>query len=57
MNKASCLSLVSNAVLYWNTAKMSGIVDQFKANGEEISDEEVRLMEEILSVIKDKSER
>lgn len=39
MNKASCLSLVSNAVLYWNSVKMSGIVDQLKANGEKISDE------------------
>jgi TnpA family transposase len=38
MNKASCLSLVSNAVLYWNTVKMSWIVDQLKANGEDISD-------------------
>jgi len=38
MNKASCLSLVSNAVLYWNTIKMSRIVDQLKANGEDISD-------------------
>jgi len=39
MNKASCLSLISNAVLYWNTAKMSGIVDQLRKDGEEISDE------------------
>ena len=31
-------SLVSNAVLYWNTVKMSGIVNQLKANGEDISD-------------------
>lgn len=26
MNKASCLSLVSNAVLYWNTVKMTEII-------------------------------
>lgn len=39
MNKASCLSLASNAVLYWNTVKMEKIVKQLRANGEEISDE------------------
>ncbi|NQY73594.1 MAG: Tn3 family transposase, partial [Candidatus Margulisbacteria bacterium] len=36
-NKASCLSLVSNAVLYWNTIKISEIVDQLQKNGETIS--------------------
>lgn len=39
MNKVSCLSLVSNAVLYWNTIKMSEIVNQLRQNGESISDE------------------
>jgi TnpA family transposase len=39
MNKSSCLSLISNAVLYWNTVKMSEIVDQLRNDGEEISDE------------------
>ncbi len=39
MNKASCLSLVSNAVLYWNTVKMAEIVSELRANGEIISDE------------------
>ncbi len=39
MNKASCLSLISNAVLYWNTVKMSEIVDQLRRDGEKISDE------------------
>lgn len=39
MNKASCLSLVSNAVLYWNTVKLNGIITQLKDNGEVISDE------------------
>jgi hypothetical protein len=33
------------------------LIDQRLASGERISDEELRLMEEILSVIKDKSER
>jgi TnpA family transposase len=36
MNKASCLSLVSNAVLYWNTLKIADIVDQLRHQGEEI---------------------
>ncbi len=39
MNKTSCLSLVSNAVLYWNTIKMSEIITQLRENGEHISDE------------------
>lgn len=37
MNKASCLSLVSNAVLYWNTIKMTEIITQLRKNGEVIS--------------------
>jgi hypothetical protein len=36
MNKASCLSLVSNAILYWNTLKITDIVDQLRAQGEEV---------------------
>jgi len=27
MNKASCLSLMSNAILYWNTTRISNIID------------------------------
>ena len=34
MNKASCLSLLSNAVLVWNTVKIKEIVDRLEANGE-----------------------
>jgi TnpA family transposase len=36
MNKASCLSLVSNAILYWNTLKITDIVEQLRAQGEEV---------------------
>jgi TnpA family transposase len=36
MNKASCLSLVSNAILYWNTLKITDIVDSLQAQGEEV---------------------
>lgn len=39
MNKASCLSLVSNAVLYWNTIKINDIILQLRSHGEIISDE------------------
>ena len=36
MNKASCLSLVSNAILYWNTTKISSIVENLRQQGEDI---------------------
>ncbi len=39
MNKASCLSLVSNAILYWNTVKIGGIVEGLRARGEVVEDE------------------
>jgi TnpA family transposase len=39
MNKASCLSLVSNAILYWNTLKITDIVEQLRAQGEEVTPE------------------
>jgi len=38
MNKASRLSLVCNAILYWNTTKMGETVDDLRDQGEEISD-------------------
>jgi hypothetical protein len=38
-NKASCLSLVSNAILYWNTIKINDIVENLRAQGEEIDKE------------------
>lgn len=39
MNKASCLSLVSNAILYWNTLKITEIVDNLRTQGEDIDKE------------------
>ena len=39
MNKASCLSLVSNAILYWNTLKIDNIIQNLRHQGEEIDDE------------------
>jgi TnpA family transposase len=41
MNKATCLSLLSNAVLVWNTVHMTRIMQQLRANGETILDEEL----------------
>lgn len=39
MNKASALSLVSNAILYWNTSRISNIVEGLRENGEVIDDD------------------
>jgi TnpA family transposase len=41
MNKASCLSLLSNAVLVWNTIKIGNIVGQLRAAGEQIDDADI----------------
>ena len=38
MNKASCLSLVSNAILYWNTPKISEVIEKRKLLGETIEE-------------------
>jgi len=39
MNKSSALSLVSNAILYWNTSRISKIVDELRSQGEDIDNE------------------
>ncbi len=39
MNKASCLSLVSNAVLYYNTLHINNLVKDLRSRGEIIEDE------------------
>jgi len=41
MNKASCLSLLSNAVLVWNTVHIARIVDQLRAAGHEVRDQDL----------------
>jgi hypothetical protein len=41
MNKASCLSLLSNAVLVWNTLAITKIVTQLRADGEPVADEDL----------------
>ena len=39
MNKASCFSFVSNAILFWNTTKINDIVGGLKKQGENIDDQ------------------
>ena len=39
MNKASCLSLLSNAVLVWNTVHIARVVEQLRAAGYDLRDE------------------
>ena len=41
MNKASCLSLLSNAVLVWNTVHIARIVAQLRAAGHDVRDEDL----------------
>src|ERR1700757_212350 len=41
MNKASCLSLLSNAVLVWNTVRIAEIVSRLRVSGEEILDNDL----------------
>ena len=41
MNKASCLSLLSNAVLVWNTVHIARIVAQLRTAGHEVRDEDL----------------
>lgn len=41
MNKATCLSLLSNAVVVWNTVQMTRIIAQLRASGETITEEDL----------------
>ena len=41
MNKASCLSLLSNAVVLWNTLQIERIVSELRAGGTTIRDEDL----------------
>src|SRR5580704_5460380 len=41
MNKASCLSLVSNAILVWNTLQIARIVETLQQTGAPIADEDL----------------
>jgi TnpA family transposase len=48
MNKASCLSLLSNAVLVWNTVHIERIVAQLRAAGNIILDEDLARVSPLL---------
>jgi TnpA family transposase len=41
MNKASCLSLVSNAILVWNTLQIARIVETLRQAGTPVADEDL----------------
>jgi TnpA family transposase len=41
MNKATCLSLLSNAVVVWDTVHMAKVVERLRARGETVSDEDL----------------
>jgi TnpA family transposase len=41
MNKASCLSLVSNSVLYWNTPRIGNIIDAIRKQDTLVEDETI----------------
>jgi hypothetical protein len=48
MNKASCLSLLSNAVLVWNTVHIERIVAQLRAAGNIVLDEDLARVSPLL---------
>jgi TnpA family transposase len=48
MNKASCLSLLSNAVLVWNTVHIDRIVSQLRANGNVVLDADLARVSPLL---------
>ncbi len=41
MNKATCLSLLSNAVLVWNTHHIERTVRELRAQGHPVDDEDL----------------
>ena len=48
MNKASCLSLLSNAVLVWNTMAIMKIVTELRAAGATIADADLARISPLL---------
>jgi TnpA family transposase len=42
LNQASCLNLVVNAVVIWNTVYMQAALDKLKSEGHEIKDEDIK---------------
>ncbi len=48
MNKASCLSLISNAVLVWSTIQIQRIVAELRASGHSVKDEDLARVSPLL---------
>lgn len=48
MNKASCLSLLSNAVLVWNTMEIDKIVHSLRLSGQIVNDADLALVAPLL---------
>jgi TnpA family transposase len=48
MNKASCLSLLSNAVLIWNTVQIERLVAQLRATGHAVPDDDLARVSPLL---------
>ena len=42
MNQASCLNLITNAIIVWNTVYMTAVIEQLRNEGMEISEEDIR---------------
>ena len=40
-NQAGCLNLVTNAVVTWNTVYMAAVIEQLRAEGRTVSDEDI----------------
>ncbi len=40
-NQASCLNLITNAVVTWNTMYMEAAINQLRSEGYQISDEDI----------------
>jgi TnpA family transposase len=41
LNQVSCLNLVTNAVVLWNTVYMSAVSDQLRSEGHDVDDGDV----------------
>jgi hypothetical protein len=41
MNQAGCLSLVTNAVVAWNTVYMAAVIDRLRAEGKTVNEEDI----------------
>jgi len=48
MNKVSALSVLSNAVLVWNTVRIGSIVDELEAGGQPVSREDLARVSPLL---------